>query len=614
MKLRNIAIIAGSFLLISLIFNFTLWRDLFTYSPQKIVLNDSILTEFLTETSYQNILHFKNPFITNRILFPFEINFSFNDPIIVNIIFLFFLRPFLSIHQSSLVIILINIFLANILMFYSLIRSKLNIKAAFISACVFGFTPLISQIIVNGHYTYTTIYLFPLLYLALHSFIFSKTLLRKNLHSFLIGAVLAFSAITNIYYLLGQILAISFFAAYRVILDWKQMKNFIIKNYRYFFITILTFIIIIAPWLIQVRNVYLSQTPTNTKSFYGAIDLSADLASFFIPNELNPFYSQLVLKFSDSSIYLSKFSKFFFDNRLSFAYPGLLIILSFAYLLIAKKTLSIKLKKRINPFFYSTLFFALLTLGPFLKIFRRWHIPLEENIPVVIPLPFLLLHYLPGFYMVRAPARFIPIFVFFATIVMAYVLDSIFRKFSKKSGIIFFLVLLFIFLLDQYYSIQNEIYKKIPYNAYLKIKSDSIKSTVLEIPLNVRDGLKYKGFVYATSPMLGSLIHGKSIIGGYLPRVDQKVYEYYESLPFIEYVLNSVDKGNYDFLKEKPKEPKITIFKGSLEEVNNELRELNIKYILLKNDEKYTKTITDLITQVEFKKIMTDFDYDLYSR
>ncbi len=114
--------------------------------------------------------------------------------------------------------------------------------------------------------------------------------------------------------------------------------------------------------------------------------------------------------------------------------------------------------------------------------------------------------------------------------------------------------------------------------------------------------------------MIGSLIHGKSIIGGYLPRVDQKVYEYYESLPFIEYVLNSVDKGNYDFLKEKPKEPKITIFKGSLEEVNNELRELNIKYILLKNDEKYTKTITDLITQVEFKKIMTDFDYDLYSR
>lgn len=614
MRLRNIVLIAVSFLFISLIFNYTLWKDLFTYTPQKIVLSDSILTELLTETSYQNILNLKNPFITDKILYPFETNFSFNDPIITNVIFLFFLRPFLSIHQSSLAIVLMNIFLANILMFYVLIKSNINMKAAFISACVFGFTPFIAQRIVSGHYTYTTIYLFPLLYLAIYSFIFSKTSFKKSISSFFIGLTLAFSILTNVYYFLSQMLGVLIFVIYRLTLNWKEIKNLTLTNSKYIFISIITFLIVISPWLIQVRNFYLSQTPVNAKSFYGAIELSADLASFFVPSEFNPIYNQLVLKFSDTSIYFSKYSRFFFDNRMSFAYPGLLIILTFIYIFFYKKNIRLKIWKRTSVFFYSSLFFGILALGPFLKIFRRWYIPLEENIPIVLPLPFLLLHYIPGFDMVRAPARFIPIFVFFAVIVLAHVLDFIFKKFTKNQAVIIFIFLFLIFFVDQFYSVPNEISKKIPYGAYHKIKSDETKSTVLEIPFTIRDGLRYKGFVYATSPMTGALIHKKPVIGGYLSRIDSKIFDYYDNLPFIGYLMNLIDKGHYNPLKESPNEPNVMFFKGSLEKVDSELRELNIKYILLKNDEKYTKIISDLITKIDFKKIMIDIDYDLYSR
>ena len=165
--------------------------------------------------------------------------------------------------------------------------------------------------------------------------------------------------------------------------------------------------------MMQVKSAYSSQTPVNSSSFYGAIDLSSDLASFITPNEFNPFYSQIVSNLSDTSLYFSKFNRFFFDNRVSFAYPGFLIILAFIYILLSKKNIPSKIWKRMSVFFYSSLFFGILALGPFLKIFRRWYIPLEENIPVVLPLPFLLLHYLPGFDMVRAPARFIPIFILF---------------------------------------------------------------------------------------------------------------------------------------------------------------------------------------------------------
>lgn len=611
MKVRNIIVIALAFLFISLIFNFTLWRDLFVYTPQKIALNDSIPNEFLTETSYQNILKLKNPFITDKILYPFETNFSFNDPIITNSIYLFFLRPFLNIHQSSLLIVLINIFLANIFMFFVLKKLKIKTFAAFISACIFGFTPFISQRLLSGHYTYTTIYLFPLLFLTIHSFIFSKTFTKKTIYSSLSGVVLAFTAMTNVFYFLSQLLTLLFFTFYYLFLDFRTLKNFITKNYKYILISISTTITLLIPWLIQVVAVYSSQTPVNTRSFYGAIDLSADVFSYFVPNDLNPFYKQIILNLANTPLYISEYSKFFFNNRLSFAYPGILIILAYVYFLFYKKDSFSKLKKQIKPFFYSSLFFVILSLGPFLKVFGIWYITLEENIPVVIPLPFLLLHYLPGFDMVRAPMRFAPIFVFFATIVFAFIFEFISKKYSKKTLLLSLIVFL-IFFADQFYLIKNEIYKKIPYKAYIKIKSDPVRLTVLEIPFTVRDGLRYKGFVFATSPMTGSLIHGKPVMGGYLSRIDAKVFDYYQNLPFISFILDIIDKGNYNPLKEKPREPKVYPYNKSLELVSDELKNLNIKYILLKNDEKYTKVISNIIFQVGFKKIMTDSDYDLF--
>jgi hypothetical protein len=614
MKLRNLIIIAGAFLFISLAFNYTLWKDLFTYNPQEIILNDSIPNEFLTETSYQNILKLKNPFVTDKILYPFEINFSFNDPIITNVIFLFFLRPFLSIHQSSLAIVLINIFLANILMFTLLKKLKINTKAAFISACVFGFTPFISQRIVSGHYTYTTIYLFPLLFLSIYSFLISKTLRKKITYSFFTGLVFALSILTNIFYFLSQILALFFFIVYELIKDWKRIKNLIIENYKYFTISIFAFIIIILPWLIQVKSTYSTQSPIKTNSFYGAIDLSADLVSFITPNEFNPFYSNLVIGLKNTHLLLTKFSNFFFNNRLSFAYPGVLIILSFLFLVFFRKNIHKKIKKHIDPFLFTSLFFMTLSLGPFLKFFRRWYIPLEENIPVVIPLPFLLLHYLPGFETIRAPMRFIPIFVFFSTIVLAYILNFIFKKFTNKINFILFIAVFLLFFLDQFYLIPNETYKKIPNKAYMYIKSDSIKSTVLEIPFTVRDGLQYMGFVYGTSPMTGALIHNKPIIGGYISRISPEIFNFYRNKSFINYIASIIDKGNYNPLKEKPNEPNIFPYKSSLVETDTELRELNIRYILLKNDEKYSIPIKDIISKINFKKIMTDVNYDLYLR
>ena len=150
------------FLLINFIFNYRIFKDVFNYNPAQVIINDGLVTEFLTETSHQNTLKLKNPFKTsNSILYPFEINFSLNDHAISNLPFLLILRPLSDIHRSTLVIILINFLLNNILMYLVLTKLKINKYLAFISSLIFSYMPFISHRIL-GHYTYTPLYFFPL--------------------------------------------------------------------------------------------------------------------------------------------------------------------------------------------------------------------------------------------------------------------------------------------------------------------------------------------------------------------------------------------------------------------------------------------------------------------
>ena len=99
-KLKIIIVILA-FILINFTFNFRLWSEVI---QNKVTVSDSIITEFLVETSYQNILHLKNPFITRSILYPFTTNFSMNDSSSAYVLPFFFLRPFLDPHRSLLLI------------------------------------------------------------------------------------------------------------------------------------------------------------------------------------------------------------------------------------------------------------------------------------------------------------------------------------------------------------------------------------------------------------------------------------------------------------------------------------------------------------------------------
>lgn len=594
------------FILINFIFNFQTFKDIInTQFFGKIYISDYTMSEYVLEN-----LHLTS----SKLFYPYQIDlFAFGIGPNVFILFYLLFRLFLNPTASVMMVGLSSFWVSSFLMFFMLRKMKIDIYIAFIVSLIFSYTPFLSYQIF-AQFGYIMVFFFPALFLLAHTFITNKNGKSKILTSILFGVTLGLLFYTNLYYFLMAVLAVIFYIIYYFFENKNLLFNFIKKNLRFLITSVIILSLFVLPWALHIKEVANLDGPLTTLGFGGAGILSADLINFITPSEYNPIYKLFVNFLTDRSIIFVKFARFFFNNEVRFAYPGLIVLGTYFYILFFRKKLTSKVWKKIKPHLFASLFFALITLGPFLKIMNRWVIPLEEGLYLIIPLPFLLLHYLPQFNNIRAPARFAPIFVFFALIVVAYILNNILLKKSQNKKIIFVALLFFIFLFDQFYVIPPRINVTLPNSIYSYIKKDKEKVSIIEIPFTVRDGMEYIGFVHALSPIKGIQTHDKPIIGGYLPRINSYIFDYYRGLPFIHYLSQIIDKGNYDPIKEKPKELNIFPFEGDINLAKKEIDFLDIKYIILKNNEKYTKNIKELITQLGFVKKFTDGDYDLFER
>lgn len=609
------------FLLINIIFNFQIWKEIFTPDINlRSYGGDKLIMEYITEESYQNLIKFKNPFQLNqKILYPFNINISLNDPGLTNSFFFLFLRPLFNSYRSLLIIVVLNILLSNITMYLLLSKLKVKNGIALLVSIIYVFSSFLSHRI-QAHYSYTCLYYFPLLFLLGFQFVennstFTKGKSKKKQNILLstsFGIVLALTLYANFYYFFMAIISIFYYFFYFLIVNTKNFINFLKQTVKYFFFSFFAFLTFLLPWIIQVIRLFVNEELVKTPGFGGSIEYSGDLLNFVTPSEYNPFYTYLLSTLPNALPFVASYRSFYFDNWEKLTYPGIIILITYIVILFKKipKNIWIKIKSH----YIISIFFAILTLGPFIKFFGKWFITVDEGINIYFPSLFLLLHYIPGISTIRIPTRFSAIYIFFASIVVAIVLNNLVSKLSKKMKTVLLIILFSVFFIDQFYTVSTLSYQKIPIKAYTYIKNDPEQSTVLEIPFTVRDGFRYIGFVHAISPMKGALIHGKPVIGGYLPRVNPKIFDFYENLPFIGYVARIIDKGNYDPSKEKPKEPQIIVYKKDISIVINEIEKLNIKYVLLKNKEKYTQSISDILIRAEFNKIMTDEGYDLYMR
>ena len=610
---HSLFFILAGFILFNLFFNFNayvseLWHD---QSLEGAVVGEVLASEWASEIIYQRIKNFENPYQPfDEYLYPIgidtagaSIGFSF---------WMILFRPFLSIHQSFSMIVILNFFLANLGMYLLLRTIKIGKMISFIVALMFGYMTFIMPRI-GGHPEFTTHYLLPWFYWSLWRFFQLKNYHQRIFLAALTGFLYAATLYHGIYYFLILTISAGVLAFYFMIADFKKFFSQLWNFKQYLVLAILSALLFLFPWVKGVYDSMLFSLPPQPMGWAGAIQFSSDLFGFFVPSIYNHYYGAAVIKITTKI----NFARGIFEN---FSYPGVTILLSFAYIAIAlvKNKLG-SIKNKLWPFLVASLFFALLTMGPFLHVLGIWTLDLNQSIKLVIPLPFAGLHYLPFLSNVRVPGRFAVGLIFFGYIVVATLLDEVLKNKSRKIIMASFLLLLGIFIIDHRYQDKDfATPRNVPSEIYQTIAEDNDDQVVvMRIPFSVRDGLMYFGSIDHILSNEGQEIHRKPVIGGYAGRLPTHAFNYYLNNPFLGYLGLLFDQNyqtNGFLIMRGVDHPKAFNLQSSQRATDF----LNLKYVV--SEKPTSKTQSQLIDAWEklellgFSQKMEDSGYLLFSR
>lgn len=582
-------LIVFSYLATNILFNFYFWQQLILKElPHRIgVFGEWPIYEYIAEIVRQNIISGKNPFSeVGFVLYPFGWNFALEDMAPINGFYYLFLRTFLTVNKSFVLIMLLSIFASNLSMYLLLQYIKVSRKTAFVMGLIFGYTPFL--VIRLGHPTYLALYLFPLFFLLAFAVKETEHRIKKLIYAVVFGVVCVISVLTNLYYTFMIILLCLFFFLFFLISDRRKLLVWMYQLFPSVFVSFAVAGLLLFPWLIKIYESFSFSQRVYAPSLVDSVSYSADLVSIFLPGSASPIYGKFIQFIT--TFYIT-FMKPSFEN---FIYPGLFILGVYFYFIFYKKKITRSALKKAQPFFIISIIFWILTLGPFLHI-------LGKKLP--IPLPYLVLHITPYLNMARSPGRFIVPFVFLSTIVAAFVIDDIFKNKLKITIAknLFFLNLLLIFFLDQSYIavLPSPYFRVIPPKIYNYLQSYG-QGVLLEVPFTVRDGLRFQGNYHTVWLPFTQLIHRQKIFSVYGGRIRDDIFDYYKNDPLLGYIdklINKLEIGNDTFTEKKKKE------------IIRSIDFFDIQYVLLKTDELYSKTAHNLFSKIGFQNIMDDQGY-----
>ena len=598
------------YLLVNILFNTPIfwgefWNDSSQYSA---VIGEINATEWGMEQIYQRLIQFENPFKPfDMVFYPFSVDVSGAD---IGFGFHFlYLRPFFSPHQSLSFLVVLHFFLANIFM-YALLR-KLEIRKAvsFVIGLAFGYMTFMT--VRLGHLTYSMYYVFPLFMLPALHFISAKNIRDKLLYTIMLAFIFVYILWSHAYYFILILISVATLCLYYLCFYPKKSIEFLKLNLLYLVLGILTVGGLLSFWIIGIKESSLFSQIPRSVGWGGAIQFSSDLFGYFVPSHYNVYYGRYVawaIQRFDIA-----FARGIFEN---FTYPGIIILASYFLLgaLFMRGKLHKKLWHSIRGYFIASIVLLSLTLGPFLHVAGRWAFTVDEGIKIVVPLPYVLLHYMPLLNNVRSPGRFIVAFIFLAYLVVAFLLNNYLKDKSKKFIFIALVIITSVVIIDHRYPNNKlSVPYYFPHQIYEAIAKDASESTVLEIPFTVRDGITYFGDQEAIYQIMGQFIFTNPILGGYMGRVPDYIKNYYVNDPFIGYVgrlidtditLNGgIDRTNLDTWQVMD-EP------AALRSVDF----LDLKYIIMNTDKPYVATLAAQLENLGYQKIMKDNNYILLEK
>jgi len=296
--------------------------------------------------------------------------------------------------------------------------------------------------------------------------------------------------------------------------------------------------------------------------------LSNDLMSFFIPSHLHSFLGEYTLDlYANIPSWLPEKVNF-----IGYAVLGLSIV----------AVLKLRKEPDVQFWLFSTLFFSVVSLGPFLHVNGE---SLFTDSGISIPLLHQILYKIVPFLdNCRTVGRFFVIATLGYAVLAGYGLSELIKYKSEKKSLIFTLVGCLILL--EYLCIPYPTASAYVPDFYRTIGNDSDNYALLEIPANTNGG--YMNFDY----LYYQTVHKKPLVGGYSARYPENVNNFQYYTPFIREITYSQYQN--DFVQED-------LIKNGASILNAN----NIRYVILHQNQLSAEQI-DFANDLLKKTLKTD--------
>ncbi len=234
---------------------------------------------------------------------------------------------------------------------------------------------------------------------------------------------------------------------------------------------------------------------------------AADLLAFFVPGARNPVFGRFV-----DPVY-QRFTGNPYEQTVYLGY----VLLALALVGVLRSSW-----EKTRLFAVAAVTFFVLALGPFLHVHGRYRFTLDGEV-LSVPLPYLVLHYIPLLNGVRVPSRFTELLVFSLAVLAGYGLAAICARLEAPRWRVALVGALLVGGAVELAAAPFPVASAKAPRIYSEIGSRREPFTVLELPLDWRI-IKYH--YYQT-------IHGKRMLVGHPVRSREKYSTYPAGLPLI---------------------------------------------------------------------------------
>jgi len=235
--------------------------------------------------------------------------------------------------------------------------------------------------------------------------------------------------------------------------------------------------------------------------------------------------------------------------------------------------------------------FALLTLGPFLTI---------AHVNTYVPTPWALLRYVPIVGAARVPARMGVVMMLGFAVLVACALVAIVNRFPAKRRLI--LCTAGLALAFELFPAPRRLYSASIPKVYQAVAADPRPVRVLRLPTGIKDGLSNIGN-FGPQAQYYQTFHAKSLIGGYLSRVDSSSKQYYRRVPVMSALMQLSEGTPLEAWQLRAAQRNADAF----------LERSRLGYVVWRNGTISPELRTFAISVLRLTKVMDADGYELYA-